>query len=61
MTVAAAGKVPIAAYCDSQPRSEPWELPEFTWRRRLSYARYVQPSQERVILREKDGLATSLE
>jgi hypothetical protein len=47
MTVAAVGKVPVAAYREPQPWSEQWEQPEFAWRRRLSYARYVQPSTER--------------
>jgi hypothetical protein len=47
VTVAAVGKVPIAAFCQPQPWSEPWEQPEFAWQRRLSYARYAQPSTER--------------
>jgi hypothetical protein len=47
VAVAAVGKVPVAAYCEPQPWSEPWEQPEFAWRLRLSYARYAQPSTER--------------
>ncbi len=46
VAVAAIGKVPVAAYCEPQPWSERWEQPEFAWRRRLSYARYAQPSTE---------------
>jgi hypothetical protein len=41
----------VAAYRDSQPWSEPWEQPGIAmiiaWRRRHSYARYVQPSTKR--------------
>jgi hypothetical protein len=37
VTVAVAA-VPVAAYCEQQPWSEPWEQPGFAWRRRLSYA-----------------------
>jgi hypothetical protein len=47
VTVAAVGKVPVAAYCEPQTWSEQWEQPEFAWRRRLSYAWYAQPSAER--------------
>jgi hypothetical protein len=47
MTVAAFGKVPVAAYYEPQPWSEQWKRPEFALRRRLSYARYAQPSTER--------------
>ncbi len=64
VTVAAVGKVPVAAYCEPQPWSEQWEQPEFAWRRRVSYARYAQPSTEcrsDSILRENNGLAPSLD
>jgi hypothetical protein len=46
VAVAAVGKVPVAAYCEPQPWSAQWEQPEFAWWRRLSYARYAQPSTE---------------
>ncbi len=31
VAVAAVGKVPVAAYCEPQPWSEPWEQSEFAW------------------------------
>ncbi len=46
VAVTAVGKAPVAAYCEPQPWSEPWEQPEFVWRRRLVNARYAQPSTE---------------
>jgi hypothetical protein len=45
--VAAVGKVPVAAYCEPQPWSEPWEQLEFASWRRLSYAQYAPSSTER--------------
>jgi hypothetical protein len=46
VTVVAVGKVPVAVYYELQPSSEQRKQPEFARRRRLSYARYVQPSKE---------------
>ncbi len=41
LTVDAACKGPVAAYCDPKPWSEQWEQPKFEWLWRLSYARYA--------------------